>query len=188
MIYPDTRLFKFSLSIGEEQKIRSAALSIATDGHQGVFRNDRKTPYIEHPKAVAKIAVDEFKKEWNVIEGYTTEDEIRMFSLWIEVVSYFHDLIEDVDKWINKEKELIDHLESVSGVVIPSYAKDYLIDALRRMNKHNFPTYLEFVLSAKENLFSKFSKKGDLTHNVSDLGKGSLKEKYILSLYIINTK
>jgi (p)ppGpp synthase/HD superfamily hydrolase len=183
----DVNFYRFILSVEDEQKIRSTALLIATDGHKGVFRNDKKTPYIEHPKAVARIAVENFKNRW-LENDYTSKDVIRMFSLWIEIVSYFHDLIEDVEKWINKERELIDHLEVESGVSISSHVKDYLIDALQRMNKHNFPTYLEFILASMENLLSYFAKEGDLTHNVSDLGKGSLREKYVLSLHIIQNK
>lgn len=182
---PNSNFYKFILSDYDISLIQSYALSIAVDGHMGVFRNDKKTPYIEHPKAVARIAVQELQKDWTV-DNYISADVIKMMSLWVEVVSYFHDLIEDVEKWLNKEVELIDHLESMSKVKLPLYVKEYLVDALKRMNKHNFPTYLEFILSAKENTLSKYAKKGDLTHNTSDLGKGSLKEKYILSLFIIN--
>lgn len=167
----------------DRQKIMSVALEIATEGHSGVFRNDKKTPYIEHPKAVAKLAVEAYlqdfpKKSW---ESEFTDKNV----FHITVVSYFHDLIEDVEKWISKEYELLTYLEDRSGVKFGDGEKDFLVDSLKRMNKYNFPTYLEFVLSAKNKIPSKYAKIGDLTHNTSDLGKGSLKEKYILSLYII---
>ncbi len=178
----DGPFYGFSLSSEDEQKIRSIALDIATEGHYGIFRHDNKTPYIEHPKAVARIAVERFTAKH---KGYIPSDMFRMMVLWIEVVSYFHDLIEDVEKWINKEIELVDHLSDRSKTYLPNYVKDFIVDALKRMNKHNFGSYLEFILSAMKNFLSHFAKEGDLTHNVSDLHKGSLKEKYILSLHII---
>lgn len=172
---------KWTITDSDRVVLLSTALKIATEGHSGIFRKDNKTPYIEHPKAVAKIAVEQIEQHRN----YIKHNVFNNLSVLVQIVSYFHDLIEDVEKWLNKEDELIKHLESESGINIPDKIREYVVDALKRMNKNNFETYLEFVLSAKLNLLSKYSKIGDLTHNVSDLWKGSLKEKYILSLYII---
>lgn len=168
----------------DRQKIMAVALEIATEGHAGVFRNDKKTPYIEHPKAVAKIAVEEYlaytSKYFPHLIGKDHVDDMVML---ITIGAYFHDLIEDVEKWINKEAELVSYLEERSGYILEE--KTLLIDGLKRLNKHNFPSYLEFILAAMKNVISDWVKVGDLTHNTSDLGKGSLREKYVLSLYII---
>jgi len=61
-----------------------------------------------------------------------------------------------------------------------------IIDALKILNKNNYSSYLEFTLAAKENYYARLVKIADIIHNLSDLTKGSMKEKYELALYILN--
>ena len=54
-------------------EIDKLALELATKYHQGQFRHDKKTPYVEHPKAVAAQFTDPRYK----------------------AVAYLHDVLED---------------------------------------------------------------------------------------------
>lgn len=70
------------------------AKEIATLAHQGQFRRDGVTPYIEHPAAVASV-----------------------FSIgtWAEEIAWLHDVIEDTD-WT--AQDLLDH--GINGLVVDS--------------------------------------------------------------------
>ncbi len=64
-----------------------AALAIATEAHKGQMRKDKKTPYIEHPKAVAEIAVDLFRRRHHIVDTRVSE--------LVYVIGVLHDVIED---------------------------------------------------------------------------------------------
>lgn len=68
--------------------IANHAFLIACEAHKGQFRADKKTPYIEHPKEVARIFLKNYYDG-----GY------RMLSFDDEgngvAVAYLHDAVED---------------------------------------------------------------------------------------------
>ena len=165
------------------------ALEIATEAHKGVFRWDGKTPYIEHPKAVADLAIKLLLDESyaSTVEEYESlSGTNKVLVELIKIVSYAHDLVEDVDKYINKEKEFVDELFKNSEHDLKNVEAFLIIDSLKRLNKHRHSDYLEFVLSAKEKMISRIVKTADLQHNLSDMkAKGSLSDKYKLALYIL---
>jgi len=80
------------------------ALTIATEAHKGQFRWDKKTPFIEHPIAVAKL-VKEYLNTGKWMEG--AEDLLIS-------AAYLHDVIEDsnmdaeklLDKGVRLEIEI----------------------------------------------------------------------------------
>lgn len=63
---------------------------------------------------------------------------------------------------------------------------DEIIDALKAITKEPDETYIHFILRIKQNKIATHVKIEDLRHNLSDLGKGNLREKYLMALYILN--
>lgn len=74
------RMFDLAMKQGYWSMIDWAA-DVATDLHEGHFREDGVTPYIEHPKAVAQL-----------VKRATGGDSILVSVAWL------HDILEDIDK------------------------------------------------------------------------------------------
>lgn len=148
-------------------------MELATAAHAGQFRHDKKTPYIEHPKAVAEIAL-------KLVEHSFVYDDLKTE---VAVVSYLHDVAEDVEQWKNSEDQLIEYLETLCSQKLPY---GYMaIDALAKLNKHRHESYSKFIQACCLNPLSLAVKRADLMHNLSDLAKGSLRDKYELALCIM---
>ncbi len=160
-------------------------LAFATKAHEGVFRNNGITPYIEHPKAVAKIAVNIIDEGRYWIIGSLGEK--KTLKLLVNILSHLHDTPEDVAIYLNKEVYIIDKVMAMDVEGELSGYREKLITALMLLNKHRSSNYLDFVLKAKNNELARIVKLADIIHNVSDLNKGSLKDKYILSRYILES-
>ena len=97
----------------EGSTLVTLALNIAIQAHKDQFRRDGKTPYIEHPKAVA----EQFK-----------EPRLR-------ALAYLHDVIEDSNISLTTLKELgipqniLDSLNRLTKRKLESYA-DYILSCL----------------------------------------------------------
>lgn len=158
------------------QQIIDAALIFATSAHEGQSRKDGK-PYITHPIAVSEIAVklyseylgDKFDKEGEAL---------------ITILSYFHDLLEDVEKYKNDPDLLFVEFGAIKDLT-PWFVKPFKRE-LALLNKNNHKNYFEYILAIKNSHWAKFVKRADLKHNLSDLGEGCLKDKYRLAEYILN--
>lgn len=88
------------------------------------------------------------------------------------IVAILHDTLEDTDLTMYE--------------LIRDYRlSDEIEDALRAITRDPNETYLNFILRIKENKIATNVKIEDLKHNLSDLGKGNLREKYIMALYIL---
>lgn len=83
-----------------------SALEYASKKHEGQLRKDKKTPYINHPMAVAKMLED---------KGYGIE---------YIVTGLFHDLLEDTDA---KEEEILalSNTDVLDAVKALTKAKNY---------------------------------------------------------------
>lgn len=85
-------------------------LAFATEKHAGQFRKDGKTPYIEHPKLVAKL-VKEYKTSRNI-------DHLVAAAL-------LHDTLEDT---YTSYRELTDNFgEIVASLVLELTTADYMV-------------------------------------------------------------
>lgn len=149
------------------------ALAIATKAHEGQTRNDKKTPFITHPIAVANKAVELYRNEGPI--AMKRECEL------ITIVGSNHDAPEDVAGFTNWT--LLDQLKANNLI---EYSEAILIDnALNRLNKHNYPDYCAFTLAAKEFWLSAIVKRADIWHNSQTITKGSLADKYKLALWVL---
>jgi (p)ppGpp synthase/HD superfamily hydrolase len=92
----------------------------------------------------------------------------------IVIVAWLHDILEDTPMTADKLAEL--------GI-----RKD-LIDSIVAITKKEDETYLDYILRCSKNLFAKEVKIADLKHNLSNLKKGSMRDKYILALYILENR
>lgn len=140
--------------------IREKALEFATKAHEGQFRKDGVTPYIEHPKAVAEIALDLVKYE------SLSKEELDI----LYIVALLHDTVEDTDFEI--------------GDIYAEFG-DRVAFCVEALTKKTGENYLEAILRAKIDLLTRYVKRADNIHNMSDLKEGSLKDKYRLSKYIL---
>lgn len=89
------------------------------------------------------------------------------------IVAILHDTLEDTD--LTMYELMRDYRPS-----------DEIIEALRAITRNLDETYLNFILRIKQNRIATDVKIKDLHHNLSDLGRGNLREKYIMALYILH--
>ena len=61
----------------------------------------------------------------------------------------------------------------------------YIIDIVKILSKRDGENYLDFILRIKNNIHATQIKIADIEDNLSSLQDGSLKDKYILALYIL---
>lgn len=167
------------------EEIKSAALKIATEAHASQYYRHDKSPYINHPIAVADIAIQLFNDS---IPPYENPNciEYKKIIAQLYVISLFHDISGDVIEYKNNERLLIDELkirDSLGQFKTADYVD--IEKALTCLNKHRYESYLEFILAAKRDYYARIVKMADLKHNLSDLAKGSLKQKYELALHIL---
>lgn len=161
--------------------ITQASLEIASNGHRGQTRWDRKTPYIAHPIAVAEIA----RKKVSEIHNTFSLADIELIS----AASYLHDLAEDVEKYKNNEALIAKEVFDLAAISMDDPYRKYeksLADDLSRLNKHRHSNYLDFIMSCKMNPRTTVVKGADIEHNLSNLKNGSMKDKYILASYILS--
>lgn len=145
--------------------------AIAEKYHAGQFRNDKKTPYITHPRAVRELV----EKSFNLFADIFPIE----YLLEAQIVALFHDISEEVKI---PEKELIEELEQYKGEY---FDKEIVFNALTILNKHNHEDYLDYILKIKRNPVARIVKLADLEHNLSDLKAGNMRGKYLLAKHIL---
>ena len=158
-----------------ETELLKKATEFATMAHKGQMRWD-KSPYIAHPIEVSEIGerryIYLFRNQYKTAQ---TDEEIES----VKIVCRGHDIEEDTKY---TAKQYIDHL-LLNGLEERRAAG--ILEALDRLNKNHYTNYLDFVMGASESLFSRIGKWSDITHNLQNLTKGSMKDKYLLARYIL---
>lgn len=169
------------------------SLEYATLKHKGQKRKDGKD-YITHPIAVSEYASvyaieiwKDFLKAWptdhdyfanlllggdfDLHEDYNDLDVLeRLFMKVVDDASKTHDTVEDTDA-------TLDEIEELFGSVVR-----HAVDALTKRPGEN---YFDALMRVRDNPIAVIVKRADLTHNLSDLNEGSLKDKYRLAKYIL---
>ena len=135
------------------------ARQLAEKAHAGQFRNDGK-PYFTHVEAVAQIAKDLARKQ-----EYESID-------YVEIISLLHDTVEDSD--IN-----IELIYQEFGLIVSD-----AVFVLTKIKDNNW-NYVKYLQRIKNNILAKIVKIADLTHNLSDLKPGNLRDKYELSKWFL---
>lgn len=141
----------------------AAALRYATEQHEGQFRKDGKTPYIEHPKAVMAIVRDEF--------GVDDPD--------VQAAALLHDTIEDTNSDYDEIKERFGKRVADWVAVL---TKDNRLPDARREREY-------FKGLARAPMQARLCKIADSTHNLRDSAraakrtKAEQKARKLLSIY-----
>lgn len=156
-------------------KFYNKALEIATREHAGQKRWDG-SPYINHPIAVARIAGENNKSLITTLSAVDLYEDLQ-------IIAFCHDLEEDVNY---SRTTLCKELNAVGE--LSKEREDEIKGALYLLNKNNHKSYLDFVLACKGDILARQVKIADITHNLSDLKKGSMKDKYELALYILKSE
>jgi len=156
--------------IATQNEYTLIAYSTAQFAHKGQYRNDGKTPYITHPLAVKKFAVNIANTYRSRIEaefpGFTFDDIIN----FITQIAYLHDVVEDTDITIQYLREIGFHPLVISG-----------IEAITKHPVKGAESYLSYLNRVMNHLLARIVKLADLSHNMSDLKPGNMLDKYVLA-------
>lgn len=148
---------------------------LADKYHKGQKRKDGQ-PYITHPRAVARIA----EHLYDPTISYDTCLPMGRELPLIKAVCLTHDVLEDCKHLICPQKLRVELEEEFSVQMVDNW-----MDALTFLNKDNYLTYCVYITTIKHHKLSTLAKLCDLEHNVSDLQKGSMRDKYELAQYLL---
>ncbi|MEW6035007.1 MAG: hypothetical protein AB1529_00200 [Candidatus Micrarchaeota archaeon] len=124
---------------------------LALSHHRGHFRKDGKTPYIEHPRAVAKYLEDEIA------------DKDAAYALGM-----LHDSIEDGPEFSGKsENELISEISAALGSIFDRGTASGILEAIKAVSNNLHSHYGEGLEGAGPLAFA--VKICDMRHNLEDM-------------------
>jgi len=147
--------------------LKEKALKFATEAHAGQVRKFTGEPYITHPIAVAEIAL----RNESIGLQYGSASFRQNIKDKLYIVAILHDTLEDCES-VTKE------------ILVKEFGQD-IADSVDALTKRPNDTYLDAILRVIDDEFATGVKIADLTHNMSDLKEGALKDKYRLALYIL---
>lgn len=136
-------------------------MEIATEAHKNHWRWDGKTPYIHHPREVVKIL---YRQGFDL----TVPTDVTVLS-----AAWLHDVVEDTEETIETLKE--------RGVDVATL---FIVNLLTKRKSDSYDVYLANI---KKNQLASAVKQADITHNLSDLKKGTLRDKYLVSLLYLTS-
>jgi (p)ppGpp synthase/HD superfamily hydrolase len=133
-------------------------LAFATKAHEGQVRKFTKAPYITHPIAVAKIAMETAPK---VYYGFYTQVDKELLAS----IAYLHDVVEDTSV---TPEELKAFLYSLNFYDVKNV--DVIYNAVMALTKPKQGLdIIQYLDGIKHNLWALVVKLADLEHNMSDL-------------------
>ena len=156
--------------MNNKDQILAFSLDLATKAHINQKRNDG-SPYINHIIAVAEITKSYRGK-------YIYSDDLIII---LQILAH-HDHSEDLGI---PEEEIINTFIDNGFIIKDSPEYNLLTDSLYLLNKHHFDSYFHYIMAIKENFLASLVKRADLTHNLSDLKPGTLRDKYELAKWIL---
>lgn len=92
-----------------------------------------------------------------------------------KIVAVLHDVVEDTDITL---EDLYDKHHISYEIWV----------AILHITKRKNQSYIDFISQVKKNPIATAVKIEDLKHNLSDLGKGNLREKYLMALWVLGEK
>ena len=110
-----------------EQLLKRAKL-VATEAHHGQTRGDKTTPYIEHPKAIAKaLAADDWSVLYQIVAWlHDVVEDNPLFTLDKLAVDFPPEVVEAVDAMTHREDETyLDYIVRVRENIIARTIKEY---------------------------------------------------------------
>lgn len=147
-------------------------LEFARLAHAGQVRKFTGVPYIEHPIAVARIAIVVAERKFG---GFITDDLREI----IRSIAYLHDTDEDTDATLDQISNLLRQYFSSNDAAI-------IVNAVAALTKPetNYDLF-KYLDGIKQNMFAQIVKIADNYHNTSDLKDKKMLEKYLLIRYYL---
>lgn len=137
------------------------ALKIATKAHENQFRRDGKTPYINHPVAVAKRVAELTRKRRDMRKDY------------VQAVALLHDVLEDTN---TTELDLLE-----AGVA------QEIVKSVKFLTKDSAVDYLGYLTLVSRDPMAKWVKIADMISNISDEPTDKQLSRYAWGLdYLLN--
>ncbi len=126
-------------------------------------------------KIAEQIARESHKeqKRWGG-EPYITHPEAiaNFFKVnELKIIAWLHDVLEDT--------------EVTAEILCDAGIQDDLIKSIYILTRKDNEEYLDYILRVSEDDNAKQVKIADLNHNLSDLKKGSMRDKYLMALHIL---
>jgi (p)ppGpp synthase/HD superfamily hydrolase len=130
-------------------------------------------PYSSHPIAVADIAMNVLQEDMIRI-FYNVDQEFRDK---VFIISLLHDIWEDRKYTKVTMEELIE-----------SFGED-IVKSIVEVSKQEGEEYYDFILriSKSKDIFAIVVKMADLQHNLMDIKRGSMKDKYRFALHFLRS-
>jgi (p)ppGpp synthase/HD superfamily hydrolase len=164
-----------------------AIYPICAEAHKDQKRKDGK-PYMSHIDAVIEGTYVEYGR----LYGSKYAEPIFF---WSELDNYLavaaaHDVLEDCPDKVNID-QLVDIYQNINSESVflahDTYKfKSALTYISKKIDgKKTYTDYSQYVGRVKANELSRLGKIADLKHNMSDLSDGNLKEKYQLTLAVL---
>ena len=150
------------------------ARKLAEKVHGKQKRKDGK-PYFSHVEAVANIVLNEWKRLLSL-------DKPELTSYWdarsnlVVAAAFLHDSVEDQGLTADDfQREGLDHFVYNLVKTVSNQKENYFDFIMRIRGSHDSLNY-----------GSRLIKLADLTHNMSDLQEGSMKDKYRFAYHILS--
>ena len=87
------------------------------------------------------------------------------------IVAWLHDVIEDTNY--------------TAEMLVAAGIPEYLVDSVKVISKKDNQKYLDYILDVQADEIARVVKIADITHNLSDLRPGSMRQKYELAIHIL---
>ena len=150
----------------------SKVYQLAQEGHKNQTRNDKKTPYMVHIDAVILGVWDLATQKSQIV----TDNH-----WWAEqylIVAAAHDLLEDTQVTPDQIQKLISN---------PRFNSEWILNAIIAITKKpkGEEEYINYLQRVAEHPLSRYVKRADLAHNISDLKPGNMRDKYSVSLWFL---
>lgn len=157
--------------MNNKDQILIFSLDLATQAHINQKRLNG-SPYINHPIAVADIVKNNYGK-------YILSNDVMIIA---QILAHQHDNGEDTG---TPEDQIINQFIDNGYIDRDSPEHNLLYGSLYILNKNHYDNYRDYIVAVRENFLAKYVKLADLTHNLSDLKPGSLRDKYELAKWIL---